>query len=54
MNLVDEFSEFLVLWEKIAEFGQPGSTGKIGILEDFQDFLIFWEHYRSFMEFLKH
>jgi hypothetical protein len=29
------FGFFLVLWEKVAKFGQPSSTGKIGILEDF-------------------
>jgi hypothetical protein len=27
-----------VFWEKVAEFGHPGSTGKVGILEDFFDF----------------
>jgi hypothetical protein len=26
---------FLVLWEKVAEFGHSGYTGKIDILEDF-------------------
>jgi hypothetical protein len=35
-----EFSDFFfVFWEKVAEFGHPGSTGKVGILEDFFDFL---------------
>jgi hypothetical protein len=31
-----EFSDFLlVLWEKVADFGHPGSTEKIVILADF-------------------
>jgi hypothetical protein len=29
----------LVLWEKVAEFGRPGSTEKIGIFRFFDDFM---------------
>jgi hypothetical protein len=34
-----EFSDFFVLLEKVAEFGHPGSTEKVGLLEDFLGFL---------------
>jgi hypothetical protein len=33
-----EFLGFLMLWEKVAEFGHSGSTGINGIFEDFWDF----------------
>jgi hypothetical protein len=30
-----DFQIFFWFWEKIAEFGHPGSTDKNGILEEF-------------------
>jgi hypothetical protein len=42
------FRFFLALLEKVAEFGHPGSTGKIRVLEDFR----FFDDFSGFLGFL--